>query len=162
MISNFRLYEFHQGLKLLFPFQCAVKGWSVISNVTWRVRLCSKLYICHITYVICVAATESKSDGRWGTMAAIGVKSWGLSPISIMLDCWRDKNPLQVMNLFLRKLGVPDVWSVQDVWGLEPDLLAMLPTPVLGVMLLFPVNDHYRNAAQVRYNLRRTWYCGKH
>ena len=55
----------------------------------------------------------------------------------------------QVMNLFLRKLGVPDVWSVQDVWGLEPDLLAMLPTPVLGVMLLFPVNDHYRTAAQV-------------
>ena len=66
------------------------------------------------------------------------------------------------MNLFLRKLGVPCVWAVQDVWGLEPDMLAMLPTPVLGVMLLFPVNDHYRNAAQVRYNLRRMWYCGKH
>jgi len=58
-----------------------------------------------------------------------------------------ESNP-EVMNLFLRKLGVPDVWSVQDVWGLEPDLLAMLPTPVLGLMLLFPVNDHYRTAAQ--------------
>ena len=66
------------------------------------------------------------------------------------------------MNLFLRKLGVPCVWAVQDVWGLEPDMLAMLPTPVLGVMLLFPVNDHYRNAAQVRYSLRRMWDCGKH
>ena len=53
------------------------------------------------------------------------------------------------MNLFLRKLGVPDIWAVQDVWGLEPDLLAMLPTPVLGVMLLFPVNDHYRTASKV-------------
>ena len=59
----------------------------------------------------------------------------------------------QVMNLFLRKLGVPGVWAVQDVWGLEPDLLAMLPTPVLGIMLLFPVNDHYRNAAQVHSHI---------
>ena len=56
---------------------------------------------------------------------------------------------VQVMNLFLRKLGIPAVWSVQDVWGLEPDLLAVLPTPVLGLMLLFPVNDQYRAAAQV-------------
>lgn len=60
-----------------------------------------------------------------------------------------ESNP-EVMNLFLQKLGVPGVWAVQDVWGLEPDLLAMLPTPVLGVMLLFPVNDHYRTAAKSR------------
>ena len=59
----------------------------------------------------------------------------------------------QVMNLFLRKLGVPGVWGVQDVGGLEPDLLAMLPTPVLGIMLLFPVNDHYHNAAQVHSHI---------
>lgn len=70
----------------------------------------------------------------------------------IMMNDLKRNSPLQVMNLFLRKLGVPDQWSVQDVWGLEPDLLAMLPTPVLGIMLLFPVNDHYRNASQVSFN----------
>ena len=87
-------------------------------------------------------------------MVATGVEPRGLFACftGIMMNDLKRNSPLQVMNLFLRKLGVPDQWSVQDVWGLEPDLLAMLPTPVLGIMLLFPVNDHYRNASQVSFN----------
>jgi ubiquitin carboxyl-terminal hydrolase L3 len=45
------------------------------------------------------------------------------------------------MNSFLRKMGVPAAWEINDVYGLEPELLSMLPQPVLALLLLFPIND---------------------
>jgi hypothetical protein len=45
------------------------------------------------------------------------------------------------MNLFLRKMGVPVEWEINDVYGLEEELLMMLPQPVLALLLLFPIND---------------------
>jgi ubiquitin carboxyl-terminal hydrolase L3 len=46
-----------------------------------------------------------------------------------------------VMNSFLRKMGVPAAWEINDVYGLEPELLSMLPQPALALLLLFPIND---------------------
>jgi ubiquitin carboxyl-terminal hydrolase L3 len=51
---------------------------------------------------------------------------------------------VQVMNCFLGKLGVPPDWQIHDVLGLEPELLALLPRPVLGLMLLGPVTEEAR------------------
>jgi hypothetical protein len=45
------------------------------------------------------------------------------------------------MNSFLRKMGVPAAWEINDVYGLEPELLSVLPQPVLALLLLFPIND---------------------
>ena len=47
----------------------------------------------------------------------------------------------QVMNQFLHKMGMPKLWAMTDVYGLDDMLLDMLPQPVVALMLLFPIND---------------------
>lgn len=42
----------------------------------------------------------------------------------------------------MENLGVPSDWQIVDVYGLDPDLLATIPQPVLAVMLLFPVTEN--------------------
>merc|ERR1712060_928702 len=54
-----------------------------------------------------------------------------------------ESNP-DVINKFLHSCGLrKDQWAVTDVFGLDETLLAMLPKPVLSLMLLFPINDRY-------------------
>jgi len=54
-----------------------------------------------------------------------------------------ESNP-EVMNSFLKKLGVSEEWGITDVYGLDEELLAFLPQPVLGLLLLFPINEKYK------------------
>lgn len=58
-----------------------------------------------------------------------------------------ESNP-EVMNKFLQKLGVPNKWSIVDVMGLEPEMLAWVPKPVVAVTLLFPISDSYEQHKQ--------------
>lgn len=45
---------------------------------------------------------------------------------------------------FLHSLGVPEKWSLVDVYGFEPDLLAITPKPVVAMILLYPYSQQVK------------------
>ncbi|XP_043854211.1 ubiquitin carboxyl-terminal hydrolase isozyme L3 isoform X3 [Dromiciops gliroides] len=53
-----------------------------------------------------------------------------------------EANP-EVTNQFLRQLGLHPNWQFVDVYGMEPELLSMVPRPVCAVLLLFPITEKY-------------------
>ncbi|EEY57452.1 uncharacterized protein PITG_11304 [Phytophthora infestans T30-4] len=61
-----------------------------------------------------------------------------------------ESNP-EVMNSYVEKMGFPtSQFSFCDVLSTEEWALAMVPTPVVGVIMLFPIKPHADKQEAVR------------
>eukprot|EP00933_Yihiella_yeosuensis_P050392 TRINITY_DN48186_c0_g1_i1.p1 TRINITY_DN48186_c0_g1~~TRINITY_DN48186_c0_g1_i1.p1 ORF type:complete len:266 (+),score=59.32 TRINITY_DN48186_c0_g1_i1:27-824(+) len=96
-----------------------------------------------------VWATISSLFSACSTAAAEGVDSTmaddGVDMDKVRKVHWvpLESNP-DMLNEFARKVGLPAGWEFVDVFGVDPELLCMVPAKRVAVTLLFQSSDNIR------------------
>jgi len=67
-----------------------------------------------------------------------------------------ESNP-EVINKYVNNIGVEtSKYEFVDIYGLDADLLAMVPKPVISVLLLFPVTKIYQEYRSKQIEMEKT------
>ncbi|XP_055589518.1 ubiquitin carboxyl-terminal hydrolase [Uranotaenia lowii] len=53
-----------------------------------------------------------------------------------------ESNP-DVLNKFMAQMGVSPLWNIVDIYGMDDELLGMVPAPLKSLIFLFPVSNAY-------------------
>ena len=73
-------------------------------------------------------------------------------------DCWIpiESNP-EIFTKLAQDIGLSKSLAFEDIWGLDPDSIALLSRPVLAIVLVFPTGENYeRNVAARNIEERST------
>ena len=65
-------------------------------------------------------------------------------------------NP-DLFTQFIHSLGVSSNLVFQDVFSLDPDMLAFIPRPVLALILVFPASDVYDQEKAIEESTREDY-----
>ncbi|KAJ3314905.1 Ubiquitin carboxyl-terminal hydrolase isozyme L3 [Boothiomyces sp. JEL0838] len=60
-----------------------------------------------------------------------------------------EANP-EVLNKYIKQLGVNSTLEFQDVWSLDPEMLMMIPKPVGALLLLFPITENFKKERRIK------------
>ncbi|KFM71521.1 Ubiquitin carboxyl-terminal hydrolase isozyme L3, partial [Stegodyphus mimosarum] len=58
-----------------------------------------------------------------------------------------ESNP-EVMNKFLKNMGVPEQWKISDIISFDEECLSKIPRPCLAVLFLFPKSTKYHEQCE--------------
>lgn len=61
---------------------------------------------------------------------------------------------------YVANLGMEMNYQFNDVYGLDPDLLGMLPQPCIALLLLYPINDKVKVILVLIIQIVSSYYSG--